>query len=506
MKRKIPVTMATQHPDNALMPDFLTSKKTISTQDEIEESFRMFSEFNVDEYMWDWEGKFADEAVIDKLLRHYFDYFKKQQLGKDKFLTFRIPNIWQEKGYRLARAFMSILTAEDFTNDLKLHSPPIFEIILPMTTSHKQMLHVQDLFQKTAQYKKEVFHSKNKILENIEIIPLFEEIDVMMNCTDILKKYLTIFQKTRKKPEYMRIFIARSDPALNAGLVPAVIASKVAISKLRKFSIQENIKIYPWLGAGSLPFRGGVNPENYKNIVEEYCGLSSITIQSAFRYDYPFAKVKKAISYLNKHLGEANVQKNCLLFSNEDIKKINEINKIFEKIYQVTIEKIADKINFMADYIPSRRERMLHIGLFGYSRGIGKVQLPRAIKFTGALYALGIPPEIIATGRGLKEIDKKGYLPFLKKIYLFLKEDLLHAGHYLNRENLEFLIQENKAWKEIKKDIEYIEKFLKISLGPTKTKHFIHRNLVSTIYFKSLVKDDFKDELVEAAIIRKSLG
>ncbi|MCX6733878.1 MAG: phosphoenolpyruvate carboxylase, partial [Candidatus Peregrinibacteria bacterium] len=90
---KIPSTMSTQHPDNA-NPAYWCDKSFISTTDEIEEAYIAFKDLGFDEYMWDWEGKFVDEAVIDKLYRKYNAYFKKHPLGKDKFLTYRIPNIW----------------------------------------------------------------------------------------------------------------------------------------------------------------------------------------------------------------------------------------------------------------------------------------------------------------------------------------------------------------------------------------------------------------------------
>ena len=119
--RKIPATMATQHPDNAL-PAYWDQHQDpfISAYQEISEAVHCFDELNVTEYMWDWEGKHADAAVIDRLFSEYLDYFKKNQLGKEKFLTFRIPNIWEEKGYNLLQAMTVILSSEDFARDLKL--------------------------------------------------------------------------------------------------------------------------------------------------------------------------------------------------------------------------------------------------------------------------------------------------------------------------------------------------------------------------------------------------
>ena len=101
--------MATQHPDNSGRAWF-TNERYFSAQSEIEECYLCFSELGVDEYMWDWEGKFVDEAVMDRLYNKYYSYFKEQQIGRDKFLTFRIPNIWLESSHKLPRAFMNVIT------------------------------------------------------------------------------------------------------------------------------------------------------------------------------------------------------------------------------------------------------------------------------------------------------------------------------------------------------------------------------------------------------------
>ena len=74
--------MATQHPDNA-QPAYWNGKKFINTLDEVEECHRMFDELKCTEYMWDWEGKFVDEAVVEKLYQKYHSFFQKKKLGKD---------------------------------------------------------------------------------------------------------------------------------------------------------------------------------------------------------------------------------------------------------------------------------------------------------------------------------------------------------------------------------------------------------------------------------------
>src|SRR3989344_5030805 len=143
--RKIPTTMATQHPDNASGPGWEKDKDGfISVYEEPDESLWCFKSLGVSEFMWDWEGKYADEAVIDKLFTNNYEYLKKHPLGKEIFLTFRLPNIWKEKGYSLIRALMVILTREDFAHDLKFHSPPLFEVILPMTEKAEQLIYIQD--------------------------------------------------------------------------------------------------------------------------------------------------------------------------------------------------------------------------------------------------------------------------------------------------------------------------------------------------------------------------
>jgi len=463
----------------------------------------MFHELKCTEYMWDWEGKFVDEAVVEKLFQRYHDFFKKNKLGKDIFLTFRIPNTDEESGFRLARAYMAILTADDVAQEVGMHAPPVFEAILPMTKNARQLINVKKTFHQVEEFKKKAFNTKRKTRHGFNVIPLIEGIEYLTAADKILNGYVEGCKaEFGKKPEYLRPFIARSDPALNAGLIPAVLSCKIALQKFYEVGEKHKIGIYPIIGPGCLPFRGGVNPSTIKETIQEYSGIRTITIQSGFRYDYPLPDVKKAIRYIEETLPKLTFTP----LTEKEIKDIHWVNETFGKYYKSTVEKAAKIINQVAAQIPGRRERMLHIGLFGYSRGIGKVSLPRAIKFTGSLYSIGVPPEFIGMGRGLRDAVKEGKIKTIEKHYMNLRADFIHAGKYLNKENLNELARTYPVFREVKQDVQEVENYLGVELGPLKTKHYIYRNLVSSIYLRHKEKQDFSSEMEEAAALRRSLG
>jgi len=502
--RKIPVTMATQHPDNACASPF-SGNHFVSTTEEIDECYNCFSKLDVHEYMWDWEGKFVDEAVIDRLFSKYHDYFKENQLGKDIFLTFRIPNMWEEGHgkHRLPRSFMNAISAEFAAKNFSFHSTPIFEMILPMTTSGDQLIHLQQTFWKTAKAFSQIFSTESD-LQEIEFIPLLEDVHTMTDIS-IADTYVDFLEHTlKKKPEYLRVFIARSDPAMNAGLIPTMLAVKAAISNYHEFGKRRGIKIYPWIGGGSLPFRGGVNPENADEIIDEYKGTASITIQSAFRSDYPMDTVTKAIRKFNTQIPKnIDTYKNV---SKEELALIEQFNTRSAKVFQATIEPLAAIINELASNLPDRRERVQHVGLYGYARGDGTVKLPRAIKFTGAFYSLGVPPEYIATGRSLRIAKEMGMVDLVERLYVNLRRDLTHAGKYLNKENLALLSKDNESFASIAEDVKEIESYLGETLGPKTSRHMLHRNFVSNVYHLYRAGEDYQQSLLRAAEIRKSLG
>jgi phosphoenolpyruvate carboxylase len=507
-QRKIPALMATQHPDNACAP-FWSDEAFISTHKEVEEIYQSFFGLGCDEYMWDWEGKFADEGMIERLMASYFEFFQKEQLGQDRFVTLRIPNIWEEKSFKLARAYMSVLSAGEFMKSLNLKTPPVFELILPMTKSADQLIHIQKTFQKTAQLHEQIFCSDDSTdcphfgEGYIHIVPLFESVDDLAGCANVLADFLKAHQEHfGKKPPYLRVFIARSDPALNAGFIPAVLASRIALREIARLEKETGIPMHPIIGSGSLPFRGGLNPENIEKVLPQYEGVQTVSIQSAFRYDYPQEEVKAALRFIAEELPK----KKAPIFDDATFEALKELIQSFKSYYRPTLEKMAPSINEMAKHIPARRERVQHVGLFGYNRGVGEIKLPRAITFTGACYSMGIPPEFIGTGRGLQAAKNAGQLELLEKHFFTLRSELLHAGKYLNKDNLEAYAKKNDWAKEILEDVQRCEEILGIELGPQKPHHYLHKNLTSSILLKQSMGLDFQDDLLEAAVMRKSIG
>jgi phosphoenolpyruvate carboxylase len=388
-------------------------------------------------------------------------------------------------------------------DDIGLNAPPIFEVVLPMVDSADKLMYIHDAFKKVAEVEHEMFTSHPSHTRYINVLPLVESSEDLLRSRKLLLNYLEMHkERYGKNPEYLRPFIARSDPAMNAGLIPAVLGAKAAISEQYTISREENIPVYPIIGVGSLPFRGGLSPYSINSFLKEYGGIRTVTVQSAFRYDYPLPDVKAAVKRLNQELEQTEPQ----IFSEDEINKLMEAAEIVQEGYKRTVESLALTINDFAQYVPERRERMLHTGLFGYSRAIGSKHLPRAIRFTAVLYSLGIPPELIGTGRGLRNARNAGLLKNIEQAYVNIEDDLLTAGRYLNKENLRLLAGKDDAWSDIAGDVELIEEYLGSKLEPKKDADFIHRNLTSNVLILYHSGQEFQPDLERAARLRRSLG
>ena len=92
----VPRCMSTQHPDNVSQPFFVEGAQ-IGGEDEVQEAYYAYSHLGCDEQMWDFEGKEVDNSVVKKLLTKNEKFFRGTKLGKDVFLTYRVPNPDVEK-------------------------------------------------------------------------------------------------------------------------------------------------------------------------------------------------------------------------------------------------------------------------------------------------------------------------------------------------------------------------------------------------------------------------
>src|SRR4029079_16812004 len=118
-----------------------------------------------------------------------YDYFKRNPLGKEKFLTFRLPNPKVESEFRIGRAFMSIMASVGMAKQLGQHTPPLFEVILPMTETSEEMFAIQEAFSQMHFLTHELYKFEPQHLENLEIIPLFEQVSTIMNSDQIITKF-----------------------------------------------------------------------------------------------------------------------------------------------------------------------------------------------------------------------------------------------------------------------------------------------------------------------------
>lgn len=402
---------------------------------------------------------------------------------------------------------MSILTAEELARDLNIFLPPLFEVILPMCDEAWKLIYLQESFEQAANLERQMFGNDRSVYR-LQVIPLIETPESLINAKILLDDYLRLHrEKFNDELPYLRTFIARSDPALNNGIVAAVLAAKGALCEFADFEDESGIPVYPIIGVGCLPFRGGLSPLTIQNFLAEYEGVRTVTIQSAFRYDYPKETVERAIRDLNLSLRFRWGSKPR--WREGEKEKLDRLIAIFTKCYQEVVEGIAELINELAILVPRRRERMLHIGLFGYPRGLKGKILPRAIPFTAALYSLGIPPEFLGTGQGLLQAEKEALIDTLMHYYRNLKFDLQRAGFFLCWENLTLLEGESPFWSKVREGIELCQRFFGLEFGPKETDHYLHRNLASSIYHiwrKGTDEERLRRYIVEAGQIRRSLG
>ena len=436
----VPKVMSTQHPDNATPAPFADDAGVLKGDGEVDEAVHVFA-LGCDEQMWDSEGKEADNQVVRKLLTGYPDFFQGNlQLGRDVALTLRVPNPRIESDMRksMVEALQSVPSAWDMAHSFygDGNADPIQEVILPFTTSAEELSLVE------AYYRRVIVGQEDQTLldghvvrdwvgefypKSVRVIPLIEDVEHLFHCDSIVEEYV----RDRDLPA-QRVFLARSDPALNYGIVAAELALKAALRRLHDLEGKLGIPLYPIIGVGSVPFRGHLNPVNVNRAFTEYPSVQTLTVQSAFKYDYDKETVRDGIAQILAHERAEPMP--------VDYERARELIRKTTTEYQNQVQKMIQIISAVSSHIPKRRERKLHVGLFGYGRsldGVGGVTLPRAIGFTASLYSIGVPPELLGLA-ALTDVD----LAFVREVYPSLDEDISAALRFTNERHVKELLGE----------------------------------------------------------------
>ena len=394
----VPRLLSTQHPDNATLP-FFTEGDIIEGDDEIQEAYYVYSHLGCDEQMWDFEGKEGDEYAVKKLLSRYDDYFRGTRLGDDVRLTLRGPNPAVEESE--AKILLEILesiprsfdAAARYAEEYDLPTvAPIHEVIVPMVTDAAQVNAVHRYYEEFVADKTDMRVGDEMTVGDwvgrfepgaIDVIPLIEERTAMLDAADIVRDYARTHDR-----DSVRVFLARSDPALNYGSLAADLINKVALTRLYRMADAEGISVHPILGAGPSPFRGGFAPPTVDRVTDAYSEVETFTIQSGFKYDHPIEAVTAALDRVKAaELGGAPTPI-------DEEQALAVVDRTADA-YARQVDAVAPTVNRLTRYVPDRRARKLHVGLFGYSREVGENQLPRAIGYTAALYSVGCPPTLL---------------------------------------------------------------------------------------------------------------
>jgi phosphoenolpyruvate carboxylase len=189
--------------------------------------------------------------------------------------------------------------------------------------------------------------------------------------------------------------------------------------------------------------------------------------------------------------------------------------------YQARIEGLAPFINSIAEFVPRRRARKLHIGLFGYSRNVKGKAMPRAIPFAAAFYSIGIPPEFIGAS-ALGTLSQEEWTA-LEGAYVNLKKDFRSVAPLVSWQTINMLMEMHPRVAKIAglgtesfrvslgslmSDLSAVEEHFSVKLGPRNNETKKHENFSNNFLISYVEGEDAeaRHAFNQAARLRHSLG
>lgn len=514
MAMRLPASMATQHPDSA--------SRYVPVQDEVEEAvdcLRPSPEgLGCEEYMVDYEGKMTPYHQTAQLVSRLMA--EGTIPGEDVFVTPRIPSAAEENVFRQLMTILSVVEA-----NFNSGSNSVVEVVHPMARSAAELVDTRERIDQAVKLAK---NGRGEGLrgEDVALIPLVEDVPSLIDSGRLMEAYV---EECRERlgldVETLRVMLGRSDPALQYGMVPAIISNKLAVAGLHEL---EGVEVGPIFGGGYLPFRGHVSEDNVENLAREFSGIRTATVQSGIRYD----RGREATQILTAKLREELPGRSPLEVSRGVRESLTDVAGRFAEAYLPFLYRAAGSVGRLADLIPSQRDRLTRTGEMGYSRDVPAVEqlaalcsdddlsrglielkrdrlppLPRAIKFTASLYTIGLPPEFVGTGRGFESLSTGEREQFLDS-YRSFEDDLSAAAPYVDLRNAsEFLPDE--AISMAGRDVEVLGDYFDLELGSARDLYSIlsetMRPIMKEVLFgesEIIVDGEAERELLNSWILR----
>lgn len=486
----------TQHPDSA--------SRYVSVRDEPKEAIEALTPqpigLGLEEAMIDYEGKMTPYHQTAEIALGLME--RGMIPGQDVMVTPRIPSATKETVFHQLMALMSVIES-NYQMSSSGEGGAIREVVVPMVESAAELVDVRQRIQDVI----ELGHKEFGISRDpnaVQVIPLVEEVPELLGAGLILREYISAARKAGFEVGSLRMMLGRSDSAMVYGMVPSVLAVKVAISDCFAMGREEGVEIFPVFGGGVLPFRGHVSLDNFERLVPDYAGIRTVTLQSGLRYDCGREASRQVAIKARDML--AGVPP--LFYGDAQRNELTAMIGIFTGYYQDSFAQLLPAAVALSDLIPRQRDRLARKSAVGYARAAadpqklsalvadsniaqrieaipptGATNLPRAISFTGALYSIGLPPEFIGTGRGLAEIySQRGDegISRLLQLYPGMRTDMAKAGRFANYETASMHL--NEALKaQIFTDMEEVSRHLGVEIGPATSEDRRYHVLLETV-------------------------
>lgn len=477
----IPATMMTQHPDSA--------SRYVAVRDEPREAIDALTPqpigLGIEEVMVDYEGKLTPYHQTAEIALGLME--RGLVAGRDVQVTPRVPSASKETAFHQLMALMSVIES-NYRLSASGSGGAISEVIVPMVETAGELIDVRRRIQDVIELGHKEFGT-SRDPNAVQVIPLIEEVPELLTAGRMLGEYVGRAREAGLTAERLRMMLGRSDSAMVYGMVPSVLAVKVAISDCFAMGEELGIEVLPVFGGGALPFRGHVTLANFDRLLVDFAGIRTVTIQSGSRYDSDSQEARQlAIRATEKLTGDAH-----LAYGQKERDRITSLVGLFTAPYLESAVELLPVAIALSELIPARRDRLARKSAVGYARAPAQPEklaaeiadpavreriaaiktyqaenLPRAISYTGALYSIGLPPEFIGTGRGLKAVhDAYGDegLEQLAAIYPGLEEDLAQAARYASPGIAASHLPE-RLKAQLQEDFHEIEKRLGISAGP----------------------------------------